>query len=92
VTIPRRIQRKTEDVLRDQCAFRRWKRTRNATGMLRITTEWTLSIGEELCAFFRDWQMAFDHVSWTKLKQIIKGNGINWCEWRMISKLYVDQC
>jgi hypothetical protein len=23
VTIPRRIQRKTEDVLRDQCAFRR---------------------------------------------------------------------
>jgi hypothetical protein len=66
--------------LRDQCAFRRKKGTRNAIGMLRITIECTLYIAEELYAFFIDWQMAFDHISWTKLKQIRKGNGIDWCE------------
>ena len=38
-TLKRRIQRKFEDVLGDQCAFRRSKGTRNAIGMLRITTE-----------------------------------------------------
>jgi len=91
-TLRWRIQRKTEDALVDQCAFRRWKGTRNATGKLRITTEWTLYIAEELRVFFVDWQMAFDRVRWTKLKQIIKGNGIDWCKWRLIGKLYVDQC
>jgi len=39
MTLRRRIQRKIEDVLGDQCAFRRRKGTRNAIGMLRITTE-----------------------------------------------------
>jgi hypothetical protein len=38
-TLRRWIQRKIEDVLGDQCAFRRRKGTRNANGMLRITTE-----------------------------------------------------
>jgi hypothetical protein len=39
MTLRRRIQRKIEHVLGDQCAFRRRKGTRNAIGMLRITTE-----------------------------------------------------
>ena len=38
-----------------------------------------------------DWQKAFDHVNWTKLMQILKRTGIDWCERRLISKLYVDQ-
>jgi hypothetical protein len=46
--------------------------------MLRIISERTLDIHEELCACFIDWQMAFDRVNWTKLMQILKGTGIIW--------------
>jgi len=44
----RRIEKKIEDVLGDQFGFRRGKRTRDATGMLRIISERTLEIDEEL--------------------------------------------
>jgi len=50
-----------------------------------------LEIDEELCVFFIDWKKAFDHVNWTKLMQILKRTGIDWCERRLISKLYMDQ-
>jgi hypothetical protein len=40
--------------------------------MLRIISERTLEIDEELCAYFIDWQKAFDSVKRTKLKQILK--------------------
>jgi hypothetical protein len=46
---------------------------------------------EELCPCFIDWQKAFDCVNWTKLMQILKGTGIDWCERRLISKLFMDQ-
>jgi hypothetical protein len=49
-----------------------------------------LDIEEELCACFTVWQKALDRVNWTKLIQILKVSGIDWCE-RLISKLYVDQ-
>jgi len=46
----RRIERKIEDVLReDQFGFRRGKGTRDAIGMLRIISERTLEIDVELC-------------------------------------------
>jgi hypothetical protein len=45
-TLRRRIQRKIEDALGDQRAFRRSKGTRNAIGMLRTTTERTSYIAE----------------------------------------------
>jgi len=62
----RTIERKIEDVLgEDQVAFRRGKRTRDATGMMRIITERTLEIDEELCICFIDWQKAFDRANWT---------------------------
>jgi hypothetical protein len=32
----------------------------HAVGMLRIISEWTLDVDEELCACFIDWQKAFD--------------------------------
>jgi hypothetical protein len=52
----RRIERKTEDALgADQFGFRRRKRTRGAIGMLRIISERTLVIDEELCACLIDW-------------------------------------
>jgi hypothetical protein len=35
------------------------KGTRDAIGMLRIISEPTLGIDEELCACFIDWQKAF---------------------------------
>ena len=74
----RRIEKKIEDVLGDQFGFRRGKGTRDAIGMLRIISERTLEIDEELCICFIDWQKAFDRVNWTKFMQILKGIGIDW--------------
>ena len=63
----RRIVKKIEDVLEKDClVFRRGKEIRGAIGMLKIIPERTLDINKELCSCFRDWQMAFDHVNWTK--------------------------
>jgi len=63
----RRIEKKIEDVLReDQFGFRRGKGTKDAIGMLRIISERTLEIDEELSVCFIDWQKAFDRVNWTK--------------------------
>jgi hypothetical protein len=74
-----RIERKTVDALgEDQFGFRRGKGTRDAIGMLRIISERTLVIDEELCACFVDWQKAFERVNWTKLTQILKRNCIDW--------------
>jgi hypothetical protein len=76
--LSRRIERKTEDVLgEDQFGCRRGKGTRDAVGMLRIISERTLDIDEELCACFINWKKAFDRVNWTKLMQILKGIGID---------------
>jgi hypothetical protein len=56
-----RIERKTEDVLReDQFGFRRGKGGRDAIGILRIISERTLKIDAELCFCFIDWQKTFD--------------------------------
>jgi hypothetical protein len=41
-------------------------------GMLRIISEQTLNVDEETCACFIGWQKAFDHVSWSKLMQILE--------------------
>jgi hypothetical protein len=60
--------------------------------MLRIISERTLEIDEELSVCFIDWQKAFDRVTWTKLMQIIKETGIDWRERRLISNLYMAQC
>ena len=59
--------------------------------MLRIKLERSLDIDEELYAFMIDWQKAFDHVNWAKLMQILEGTGIDWCERRLIGKLYTEQ-
>jgi len=59
--------------------------------MLRIISERTLEIDEELCVCFIDWQKTSDRVKWTKLIQILKGTGIDWRERRLISNLYMAQ-
>ena len=59
--------------------------------MMRIISERTLEIDEELRVLFIDWQKAFDHVNWTKLMQILKRTGIDWRERRLTSKLHMDQ-
>ena len=75
----RRIEKKIEDVLReDQFGFRIGKGTSDAIGMLRIISELTLEIDEELSVCFIDLQKAFDRVNWTKLMQIIKEIVIDW--------------
>jgi len=60
----------------DQFGFRRGKGTKDAVGMLRIISERTLEIDEELSVCFIDWQ-AFHRVNWTKLMQILKETGID---------------
>ena len=42
--------------------------------MLRILSEQTLDITEELCDYFEVWQKAFDYVNWTKQMQILDRN------------------
>jgi hypothetical protein len=60
----RKIEKKVEDVLgEDQFGFRRGKETKDATEMLRIISERTLEIDEELSVFFIDWQKVFDRVN-----------------------------
>jgi hypothetical protein len=82
-----KTERKIEDVLgEDQFGFRRGKETRNAIGMLRIISEQTLEIDEELSVCFIEWQKAFDRVNWT-----LKETGIDWHERRSISNLYMAQ-
>ena len=62
--ILRRIEKKIEDVLgEDQFGFRRGKGTWDAIGMLRIISERTLEIDEELCVCFIDWQKQPVHGS-----------------------------
>jgi retron-type reverse transcriptase len=88
----RRIEKKIEDVLgEDQFGFRRGKGTRDAIGMLRIMSERTLEIDEELIICFIDWQKVFDRVNWTKLMQILRETGIDWRERRLISNWYMAQ-
>jgi hypothetical protein len=90
--IRRSSEKKIEDVLaEDQFGFRSGKGTRDAIGMLRIISERTLYIGEEICVCFIDWQKAFDRVKWTNLMEILKKTGIDWRERRLISKLYMGQ-
>jgi hypothetical protein len=84
----RRIEGKIEEVLGEELfGFRRGKGTRDGIGMLRIMSEGTLEIDAEVCVCFIDGQKAFDQVNWTKLMQILKGNGIYWHERRLISNL-----
>ena len=59
--------------------------------MLRIISERTLEIDEELRVCFTDWQKAFDQAKWTKLMQVLKEAGIDWHERRMISNLYIAE-
>ena len=88
----RRTEKNIEDVLgKDQFGFRRGKGAGNAIGTLRIISEQTLEIDEELCVCFIYWQNAFDRVNWTKLMQILKGNDIDWRGRRLISNLYMAQ-
>ena len=69
----RRIEKKIKDVVGDdQFGFRRGKETRDTDGMLRIISQRTLALDEELCACFTDWQTAFDYVNWAKLMQILE--------------------
>jgi hypothetical protein len=58
--------------------------------MLRIISERTLDLGENMCICFTDWQKASDRVKWTKLMEILKKTGTDWRERRFINKLYMD--
>jgi hypothetical protein len=61
--IRRRSGNKIEDALgEDQFGLRKGRGTTDAIGMLRIISERTLDIGEEICVSFIDLQKAFDRI------------------------------
>jgi hypothetical protein len=77
----RKIEKNTEDVSgEDHFGFRTGKGARDAPGMLRVISDRTLDIVEELCACFIDWQKAFGRIIWIKLMHIVKSTGINWAQ------------
>lgn len=87
-----RLEHKIEEALgEDQFGFRKGKGTRDAIGTVRILSERVLSVNEEVCACFIDWQKAFDRVNWIKLMNILKEIGINWRDRRLIRNLYLGQ-
>jgi hypothetical protein len=59
--------------------------------MLRIMSEQTLVIDEELCACFLDWKNACNRVNWKKYLQILEGPGIDWSKRRLVRKVCIDQ-
>jgi hypothetical protein len=59
--------------------------------MLRIISERTLNVEEELCECLIDWQRVFDRVNWTSLVPIIQGSGVDWRDRKLITKLYMNQ-
>ena len=65
----RKTERKIEHVLGEiQYGSRRGKGTRDAIGRLKIISERTVEIEEDLCVCFTDWQKAFDRVNWTECR------------------------
>jgi hypothetical protein len=50
-----------------------------------------VDIDEKWCACFPEWQNASDFVKWTTLMQNLKVSGIDWCDRRLIRKLYMDR-
>jgi hypothetical protein len=59
--------------------------------MLRIISELTLNIREEIYVCFIYQQKAFPRAKWTKLMEIFKKSGADWRERRLISKLCMDR-
>jgi hypothetical protein len=59
--------------------------------MLIIILKRTLEIEEEVCVCLIDGKKEYDRVNWTKLMQILKGTGIDWCGRRLICNLYMVQ-
>ena len=50
-----------------------------------------LEIDGDVCACFIDWQKVFDLVKWTKFMHILNETGIDWCERKLISRMYTYQ-
>jgi hypothetical protein len=86
-----RIGKKIEDVLRDQFGFRRGGCINDSVGMLRTMSVQTSDIDGELYACFIDWQKDYGCVNCTKLVLILKRNGVDLRERRLINNVYMAQ-
>jgi hypothetical protein len=53
--------------------------------MLRVISEGSWEVDEELRAGFVDWRKIFDCVKCTRIIQSLEGTGIDWQERRLIS-------
>src|SRR3984885_14147392 len=92
--LTRRIQAKTEainEIGDDQFGFRKGMGTRDAIGSLRVLTERSCEIGQEVYICFVDYEKAFDRVDWKKLMQALRRVGVDWRDRRLIGNLYMGQ-
>lgn len=90
--INRRLRgRLEESIAEEQFGFRRGKGTRDAIGLLRVIGERYIERGRQLYTVFVDLEKAFDRVQWNKLMNILKKNGVDWRDRRLIKNLYLQQ-
>ena len=76
----RMIKKKIKDVMGEiHFGFRRENGTGDAVGLLRIISEQTWDVDQELCVCFLDMQKACDHVHGTEWIQILDGT-FDWRE------------
>jgi hypothetical protein len=80
------LKEKLRMYLKDQFGFRRRKGTQDAIGTLRIISERTLIIDEELWPCFIAWP-----ANCTKLMQIVMGTSIDCHGRRLLGNFYMDQ-
>ena len=80
----RRLRSKMEE---EQFGFRKGKGTRDAIWLIP-------TIGErykDVYAVFVDLEKAFDRVDWKKLMGILKKNGVDWKERRLLNNFYMKE-
>ena len=70
--ISKRWKSKIEEFVEDQFQFQKGKGTKDATGLMRITSERVLDVKVEMCLCFIDWQKVFVHVDWATLLETLK--------------------
>jgi hypothetical protein len=89
--LTKRIESKANDFMgKTQFGFRRGCGTRDAIGVMRMLTERSLELDNEVFVCFVDFEKAFDRVNWIKMMDVLKKLGVDWRDRSMIANLYMN--
>ena len=58
---------------------------------LHVLYERNLEFNSKVCVCYVDYEKAFDHVDWTKLKTNLQNIGVDWRDRKLIWNLYNKQ-